>query len=420
MDSLYPKRNILCIDLKSFFASVECVERGLDPYNTPLVVCDPTQVGAITLAVTPYLKKFGVKGRTRVYDLPKNLGIKKVPPRMRLYQEKSKEVISIYLKYVAPEDILVYSIDEAFLDVTNYLQLYKKTDYELAIEILKDVYYQTKLTATAGLGPNMLLAKVAMDIEAKHTPDNIALWNYEDVPEKLWTLHPLSKMWGIGVNMEKRLNALGCFKVEDIATTDIFVLKKHFGVMGEQLWYHANGIDLSKISELKKKETKDKSFSHSQVLFKDYYGYNIKIIIYEMVDVLCRRLRQKKVVGGVVGFGISYSKKIGGGFYHSTKLDNLTNDVEDIYRTCLCIFDRFYGNLPIRKVSISIGKLVDNSSVQLNLFEDIKELEEKDNINNIIDEIHEKFGANMLLKASSLLSDSTMRERNNKIGGHHA
>ena len=204
MEDLYIKRNILCIDLKSFFASVECVERKLNPYTTPLVVCDPTRNGAITLAVTPYLKKFGINGRTRVYELPKNLKIIKVPPRMRLYQNKSKEVIKVYLEYVAPEDLHIYSIDECFLDVTNYLKLYKKTDYELAAEILKKIEEKTGLTATAGIGPNLLLAKVSMDIEAKHTKDNIAYWKYEDIEQKLWSIKPLSKMWGIGSHLEKK------------------------------------------------------------------------------------------------------------------------------------------------------------------------------------------------------------------------
>lgn len=415
------ERSILCIDLKSFFASVECVQRNIDGFKVPLVVCNPTQRGAITLAVSPYLKSLGVKGRTRVYDLPKDIDIIKVPPRMRLYQEKSKEVISIFLDYISEEDLHVYSIDESFLDVTDYLHLYNMTAYELALDILNTIYKKTHLTATAGIGPNMLLAKISMDVDAKHNKDNIAMWTYDDVKTKLWNIKPLSDMWGIGKNLERRLNVLGCFKVGDIANLDIKILRKNFGVIGEELWLHANGIDNSLIKDLKRIKSKEKSFSHSQVLFKDYYEYNIKIIIYEMIDVLCRRLRSEHFLCQEVCFGISYSHNVGGGFYHSTKLLNATDNAEEIYRTCIFMLYRYYSdNMPIRKVSLALGRLRDNSEFQLNLFENYEEKEKRDNINKVIDEISNRFGANTLLKASSLLSDSTIKERNGKIGGHDA
>ena len=190
--------------------------------------------------------------------------------------------------------------------------------------------------------------------------------------------------------------------------------------MGEQLWYHANGIDNSKISDLNNMPVKEKSYSHSQVLFKDYYDFNINIIIYEMLDVLCRRLRTNKKLCGLVGFGISYSKNVGGGFYHSNKLSIQTDDANILYREIMHIFTRFYNKSPIRKVSISFGKLTDNESRQLDLFESNEKLEEKISINNTIDYIKNRFGSNILLPASSLLKDSTIKDRNNKIGGHHA
>ena len=420
MENLYMNRNILCIDLKSFFASVECIDRGLDPYTTPLVVCDPTQKGAITLAVTPYLKKQGLKGRCRVYDIPKHIKYIKVPPRMRLYQEKSKEVIRCYLDYIAAEDIHIYSIDECFLDVTNYLKLYKKTDYELAIEIINHVKEKTGLTVTAGIGPNMLLAKVAMDIEAKHTKDNIAKWTYEDVKTKLWEIKPLSKMWGIGARMEEHLNEMNLYKVGDIANYDVNILRKKFGVLGEELWLHTNGIDNSKISDMNNYVPKEKSYSHSQILHQDYYDYNIQIIIYEMIDVLCRKLRVNKKLCGVISFGIGYSHKVGGGFYHSVKQPTLTNNENEIYKVCMHIFDKYYNYSPIRKVSLSFGKLVDDDNLQLNLFESFEEIEKDKNINKAIDEIKNRFGENTVLKATSLLEHSTIKDRNQKIGGHNA
>lgn len=420
MENLYNERNILCIDLKSFFASVECIALGLDPYTTPLVVCEPNQRGAITLAVTPYMKTLGIKGRTRVYEIPKNIKYMKVPPRMKLYQEKSKEVIRVYLEFISAEDLHIYSIDECFLDITNYLKLYKKTDYELAIDILKRIKEKTGLTATAGIGPNMLLAKVAMDIEAKHTSDNIAKWTYDDVETKLWEITPLSKMWGIGSRMEASLNKLNLFKIGDIANYSKDLLKEKYGVMGEELWYHTNGIDLAKISDFNKHIVKDKSFSHSQVLMKDYFRFNTPIIIYEMIDVLCRRLRSNNKLCSVISFGIGYSHKVGGGFYHSVKQQNPTNNENEIYKVCMHIFDKYYNDAPIRKVMISLGKLTTDDSIQLNVFKTYEDIEDFRNINKAVDEIKERFGPNTLLKASSLLYDSTIVERNKKIGGHRA
>lgn len=420
MENLYVKRNILAIDLKSFFASCECVERGLDPFTTPLVVCDPTRNGAITLAVTPYLKKFGVPSRGRAYALPRNIKIIKAPPRMSLYIQKSKEVLSVYLEFVSSEDMHVYSIDEVFLDVTNYLNMYKMTDYELAKKIMNRIKEKTGLTSTAGIGPNILLAKVAMDIDAKHVKDNIAKWTYEDIPNKLWPITPLSKMWGIGPRMELKLNRLGLNKIGDIATYDKNKLKEKFGVMGEELWYHSNGIDLSKISELNNFNPKEKSISHSQVLFKDYNEDNVTIIIKEMIEKLAKRLRQDKKLTSCIGLGITYSKEYNDGFYNIQKLDNGTYDERLIYETCLNIFDKHYNGLPIRKVSVTFARLTDDDGIQLNIFETPEEITINRQKDDVIDDIKKRFGENSILKASALLKDSTAIERNNKIGGHNA
>ncbi len=409
----------MCIDLKSFFAACECLERGLDPFKTPLVVANPKQGnGAITLAVTPYLKKQGVASRSRLYDIPANIKYFIVPPRMKLYIQKSKEVIGIYLDYVAESDLHVYSIDECFLDVTDYLKLYKKNDYELAQEILKKIEEKTGLTATCGIGPNLLMAKVAMDTEAKKYKNGIAKWTYDDIPTKLWPLTPLSKMWGIGKRMEKNLNNLNIYTIEDLAQYDKNKLKDKFGIMGLELWNHANGIDTSRIADFKT-EAKDKSYSHSQVLFKDYNEVSIRLIISEMVDLLAARLRANNKQTTVIGFGISYSKEINSGFYHSLKLDTPTDSSKEITKFCNIIFDRYYDFLPIRKVSISCGGLVTKQGVQLNLFEEYQNTIKEDQINTTIDEIKNKFGKNSLIKASSLLPDSTAIERNTKIGGHH-
>lgn len=411
------ERNILCIDLKSFFASVECVERNLDPFTTPLIVADPSRKGgAITLAVTPYMKTLGVPSRGRVFEIPKNIKYITAPPRMSLYVKKSKEVINCFLDFVSKEDMHVYSIDEAFLDVTDYLKLYKMDDITLAKTIMARIKEKTGLTSTCGIGPNLLLAKVALDIESKHSPDFIAKWTYEDVKTKLWNITPLDEMWGIGSKTMKKLNDLGIYKVGDINKYSKDFYKKRFGVLGEELYLHANGIDNSNIKD-DKYEIKNKSYGLSQILYKDYTPEEAILIIKEMCETICKRLRNNKKVCGVVGFGIGYSRSVGGGFYHSKKLSESTDNENVIFSICKSIYDSYIEEEPIRKVSISLGKITDNNYVQLNLFEEVNETINE--IPIVVDEINKKFGDNAILKASSLLNYSTIKMRNKKMGGHN-
>lgn len=412
-----PKRSIIVIDMKSFYATCECVERNLDPYTTPLVVAEPNRNGAITLAVTPYMKSLGVGSRTRIYEIPSKIKYQTVPPRMSLYIKYSKAVVSVYQDFVSKEDLHIYSIDECFLDVTNYLKMYNLSVYELAKKIMDTVKRRTGLISTAGIGPNMLIAKVAMDIEAKHTKDNIAEWTYEDIPTKFWNITPLSEFWGIGKRMERNLNLLGIKTIGDLANYDLKKLKNKYGIMGEELWNHANGIDLAKINDFNERP-KDQSYGHSQVLFKDYNEDNIGIIIKEMIEVLTFRLRRNRKKCNVIGFGIGYSKAYGGGFYHSRKLPNSTNDKDVIENVCLSMFQKFYEDYPIRKVSISLGGLENNNTEQLNLFEPYEEKIKKDKINYAVDAIKNRYGNNSIIKASNLLKDSTIIEKNKKIGGH--
>ena len=411
------ERNILCIDLKSFFASVECVERNLDPFTTPLIVADPSRKGgAITLAVTPYMKTLGVPSRGRVFEIPKNIKYITATPRMSLYVKKSKEVINCFLDFVSKEDMHVYSIDEAFLDVTDYLKLYKVDDVALAKTIMARIKEKTGLTSTCGIGPNLLLAKVALDIESKHSPDFIAKWTYDDVKTKLWNITPLDEMWGIGSKTMKKLNDLGIYKVGDINKYSKDFYKKRFGVLGEELYLHANGIDNSNIKD-DKYEIKNKSYGLSQILYKDYTPEEAILIVKEMCETICKRLRSNKKVCGVVGFGIGYSRSVGGGFYHSKKLSESTDNENVIFSVCKSIYESYIEEEPIRKVSISLGKITDNNYVQLNLFEEVNETINE--IPIVVDEINKKFGDNAILKASSLLNYSTIKMRNKKMGGHN-
>ena len=218
--------------------------------------------------------------------------------------------------------------------------------------------------------------------------------------------------------MEANLNKMGIYSMYDLAHYDRHKLKQRFGVIGLELWNHANGIDLSRIGDMGKIE--DKSYSHSQVLFKDYNGNNIKIIIREMVEVIAIRLHKNHKTTSVIGLGIGYSKSVGGGFFHQIKLNNPTDVEQAILANCLMIFDKFYEGLPIRKVTISCGELKDKTGVQLNIFDEVEKIKEQEQINQTILDIKDKYGKNALLKASSLLPDSTIYERNKKIGGHSA
>jgi len=413
-------KNILCIDLKSFYASVECVLRGLDPFKTPLVVADRERSnGSIVLAVTPFLKDRGVPSRCRVYELPQDDDIIFARPQMAKYLEYSAKVIGVYLDFISEDDLYVYSIDEAFLDLTGYLDYYKKTDVEIAEDILNEIYNRLGLTATAGVGPNMLMAKLAMDIEAKKSPTNISKWTYDDIEEHLWPVTPLSKMWGIGSRMEEHLNKLGLRKIGDIAKYSRASLKRRFGVLGEELWFHTNGIDMSLIKDKDKLSRKPKSYGISQVLFKDYNATNILTIIREMVDDVTRRLRLTKKRTKTITLSIGYSRGYEDGFSRQTTLEQSTSSTSIIYKTCLELFDIYYDNYPIRQVGISLSNLTDSNTYQYSLFEDADALEKEQQLEATIDEIKFRYGNNSVLRATSEEEHSTVKARNKQIGGHH-
>ena len=413
-------RHIMCIDLKSFYASVECADLGLDPFKTPLVVADKSRGGgSICLAVSPYLRNKGVPGRLRIFELPKNEEIIFCKPRMKRYLEVSAKVVSIFLRYVSKEDIHVYSVDESFLDFTNYKKLYPISDTEIAKKILKDIYDELKQYGTCGIGPNMLMAKLAMDIEAKKTKEQIAEWTYEDVEKKLYKLSPLSKMWGIGPRMEIRLNAMGFHTIGDIANSNVETMKRKFGVIGEELWYHTHGIDMSLIQDKKKYKPMSKSYGIGQVLFEDYNALTAPTIILEMCDELSSRLRLTNKKAMVVHLMIGFNQETGGGFSRQKKLDFPINLGKDIAEVCLEIFKRYYHDEPIRRVGISVSTLVENQGVQLNLFEDSELKIKEEKLFNTLDQIKRKFGKNAVRRASSELEYSTAKKRNSEIGGHH-
>ena len=410
------KRTIAVIDLKAFYSYVECLDRGLDPWTTPLVVADKERgTNTIVLSVSPFLKKHGIPSRCRIKELPRKFKYVYAVPRMERYLEKSAEVINVLYHFVSEEDVHVYSIDEAFIDLTTYLNFYKKTPLQMVSTIINQIKEDTGLQATAGIGENFFLAKVALDIYAKKERKGIATIKSNEIKEKLWPITPLSKVWSIGSRTEAKLNAMNIFTVKDIATSDVDYLKAKFGIMGEQLWRHANGIDEADIHE--KYEPKEKSLSLAQVLFRDYKKDEAMTIIREMVDELASRMRNQEKMTHVVGVFIGYSKNIGGFARRSTLL-SATDDTQTLVDAILEIYQHNIKDLPIRNIGISFGDLCPASHQQLNVFEDEEKQLARHNLQKALDVLHQKYGKNSVLRASALLEESTVKERNEFIGGH--
>ena len=411
-------RHIAVIDMKAFYAFVECVERNLNPFTTPLVVCDPTRGdGTIVLSVSPFLKDQGVPSRCRRRELPKIEGLIFAQPRMSLYVKKSAEIINIVLNFVGEDDIHIYSIDEFFVNLGPYLKAYECTPYQLVRKIQKAITEKTGLVTTAGISYNMLMAKVALDTDAKKRAPYIAQWTKADVKNKLWKITPLTKMWGISYGYSAKLNAMGIETIGQLANTDKNLLKAKFGVMGEQLWEHANGIDNTNLRD--KYIPQDTSFSIGQVLFRDYTPEEAKLILKEMNDDLAMRLREHGKMTKRLGVGIGYTMTEGGGFAHQVTLDYPTDDTDKIYEDLLKIYEKYIGNHLIRQVYITYSQLVPNKYEQLNLFEVGKTDATKREMTRTIDGLKRKYGKDTILRASALLEESTAKERHNQIGGHH-
>ena len=410
-------RTIAVIDLKAFYAYVECIDKGLDPWKTPLIVADKERgKNTIILSVSPYLKSKGVPSRLRVRDLPKGFDYIYATPRMSRYIERSCEVVNVFMDFVAEEDIHVYSIDEAFLDLTSYLSYYKKDGIELTRTIINAIKEKTGLQATGGVGNNFFQAKVALDVYAKSSPEWIGTLFNEDIKTKLWPITPLIKIWGIGPNTERKLNKMGIHTVGELATSDINVMKKTFGIMGEQLIEHANGIDEADIhEEYKPKET---SISFGQTLMRDYTKDEVPLLIRELNDDLSAKLRSRGEVSDVVHLSIIYSSNMGG-FSRQMSLENYTDDTEVLYNAFITIYNKYIENLPIRGVHISYGHLRKRGrGVQLNIFEDADKAEKRHNLQLMLDELHNKYGKDIILRMSALTEASTAKERHSFIGGH--
>lgn len=410
-------KSVAVIDLKAFYSYVECLDRGLDPWSTPLVVADKERsVNTIILSVTPYLKSKGIPSRCRLKDLPKGYDYIYATPRMSRYIEMSTKFVEVLLEFVSEEDLHVYSIDESFIDLTTYLSFYKQTPKQLVKTILDKIKNKLGLHATAGIGDNFFLAKVALDIYAKKSKDSIAIMHKEDVPEKLWPITPLSKMWGIGSRMEARLNKLGIFTVGELANSNREFIHNKFGIMGDQLVDCANGIDESDIRDTY--VPKERSFSLGQTLPRNYNYEEAKTVVGELVEDLCLRLRNEKYQTEVVSLAVGYASNKGG-FARQMSLLSLTDDTEIIKSAIFDIYKQNIQDLPIRRLYVSYGKLSKIGKYQqLDLFTEPQTMVDRKNLQMVIDNIHNKYGNDMVMKASALTKASTLKDRHNMIGGH--
>ena len=505
-------KTYIAIDLKSFYASVECRERNRDPLTTNLVVADPSRTEkTICLAVSPSLKKYGLSGRARLFEviqkvntannirklkapdkvfcgssddsieLQKNPSLKidyiTAPPRMAHYMEYSTKIYNIYLKYIAPEDIHIYSIDEVFIDVTHYLSTYNMTARELAMTMIQDILSTTGITATAGIGTNMYLCKIAMDIVAKHIePDKngvrIAELDEMSYRRLLWNHRPITDFWRVGRGYSKKLEKIGLYTMGDIARcsigkpTDYYneeLLYKLFGINAELLIDHAWGYEPCTMEDVKTYKPETNSISSGQVLHCPYEFDKARLVVKEMTDLMVLDLVDKGLVTNqivlTIGYDIEnitdknrsqsykgtvttnyYGKKVPKPAHGTTNLPNQTSSTTLITNAVMELYDKKIVNkkLLIRRINIVANKLVDEHSVknankyeQLDLFTDyeiLKKQREKENaeserekrMQNTILYIKKKFGKNAILKGMNLQEGATAKDRNNQIGGHKA
>lgn len=411
----------MCIDLKSFYASVECVERGLDPFKANLIVADMSRTEkTICLAVSPAMKKQGVKNRCRVFEIPKNIKYIAAPPRMSLYIEYASRIYSVYLKYFSKEDIHVYSIDEVFIDMRNYLKLYGLEPKELVKVIVQDVLDTTGITASAGIGTNLYLAKIAMDIMAKHSEDNIAYLDEVLYRKKLWNHMPLTDFWRIGKGTVKRLAKYGICTMRHIANADERLLYREFGIDAELLIDHAWGRETTTIADIKSYVPKSTSISSGHVLPCDYDHEKGRLIVKEMADLMCLELVDREMATDSITLMLGYSNALhmepARGSIH---LDTVTSQASVILPKMEELYNRIKNpNLPIRRVNISFNNMVEDAYRQYDLFSDPVIIEKEKNMQKAMLAIKKKYGKNAVLKGMNLEEGAKTIERNNQIGGH--
>ena len=455
-------RKYIAIDLKSFYASVECFDRGLDPLTTNLVVADETRTDkTICLAVSPSLKAYGISGRARLFEVKKTLNdIKRrtgqtiefiaAPPRMARYIQVSSDIYNTYLNFVSAEDIHVYSIDEVFIDVTGYLSTYKTTPHELCMKMVKEVLNRTGITATAGIGTNLYLAKIAMDIVAKHMEpdaDGVRIAELDEMSYRklLWSHKPLTDFWRIGKGTARRLSKINVFTMGDLARFSLYneeYLYKIFGIDAELLIDHAWGIETTLMEDIKNYHTESKSLSSGQVLKEPYPTDKARIIVSEMTTSLVLDMVRKGFVSDSFTLLINYDREnvdnetytgeIQYDYYgrlvpapsHGTaNFGKHTSSSSTIINAVLGLYDKIIlPGVTVRRVTISANNLKEETGnyVQLDIFTDVKKEEQERKLQKAMIEIQDKFGKNAMLKGTDLMEGATTIERNSQIGGHRS
>lgn len=411
----------LCIDLKSFYASVECVERNLDAMTTNLVVADPERgKGTICLAVSPSMKALGVRNRCRVFEIPESIEYIMATPRMQKYIDYSANIYEIYLKYIAKEDIHVYSIDEAFLDVTHYLELYQMSAEEVAKMIMEDIKKSYGITASCGIGTNLYLCKIALDITAKHAKNHIGYLDEERYRKTLWNHKPLTDFWRVGSGIANRLSKLGIMTMRDITRADEKTLHHLMGVDAELLMDHAWGKESTTIADIKAYRPKENSISSGQMLMRDYKFEECRLIIKEMSDLLCLDLVDKGFVTDSISLYVRYSKDVQIKSSRGTsKMPVTTNSEKIITKYFLELYEKIVNrSAPIRRVTITCNHILDEVYEQYDFFTDPREVERDRRIQTAVLKIKRKYGKNAILRGMDLLEEGTTIARNHQIGGH--
>lgn len=388
---------------------------GLDVMKTPIAVIGSFEhPGSIVLAASPVMKeKFNIKTGSRRHEIPKHPDIQLFEPKMSFFLEVSMAITRLIAQFVPREAIHVYSVDESFIDLTGTEQLWG-TPEEVTKSIQQSIYNHFRIPSAVGMGPNMLMAKLALDLDAKDT--GFTKWTYEDIPEKLWSIRPLSKMWGIGSQMESNLNNLGIFSVYDLAHADLAMLEKRFGILGNQLYHHAWGIDLSTLGEpLVKGQI---SFGKGQMLMRDYHTRaEILVVLLEMCEDVAKRARLAGYVGRTISFGLSYSHSaMTKSFQRSKTIAEPTNETMKLFAICKELLDIHFVGEPARQLSVRIANLEPEQSIQLDLFDTAKE--QRQILGHTMDSIRERFGATSLLRAVSFTKGGTAIQRARLVGGH--
>ena len=425
MGSADTNRMYMCIDLKSFYASVECADLGVDPFTTPLVVADNSRgKGAITLAISPALKKLGVKNRARLFQIPSHIEYITVKPHMKRYMEASAQIYGTLLNYVSPDDIHVYSIDEYFIDITPYMKLYKKTPRQLAQLLLDAVLDATHIYATVGIGTNLFLAKIALDILAKYAPDFIGYLDESLFKEQIWHHQPITDIWQIGSGIANRLRKFGAFDLHGITQVPEHKLYKEFGVNAELLIDHAWGRETCTITDIHAYRPSKHSLSRSQILLRNYTADEARLPMREMVESLVLELLQIKAVTKCIHVRIGYAaedlRSTGG----SRTLAQYTDSFQELCPAVLALLDKYKRpDEPIRRIAVGFEDLVNKAAVptEMDLFSNalIEAAEQEEHIQKTMLNIKGRFGKNAILRASSLLEEGTLQFRDALIGGHN-